>query len=300
MKTERLDEFIVLSEKKRFSEAADELYISQSTLSRHIQELEDELGVELFDRNSKGVNLSYFGEILLPYAQKIIHLSDEMIKTFENAKKQYNSTVRIGVVRNWMYTEFANVIWDFGSANKELRIDIRQCPDLELKSLMESKEISIAFARELMENRSIDDFSRLPFSKDEVHCLIPKDDPLVAKSAIRMEDLRGHTFMLHNEKSILHLIENDVIESCGYEVSYSYRGVDLYETIAMFEGNVSVSLVFGSNLLNESMKETHVIRSFDPPIYTCTNLVYNKNILNPAEEQFISFCKKRFPIRTKS
>ena len=63
MNTENLKEFIVLAETKNFWEASERLYMNQSTLSKHIKSLENDLGVALFTRTTRRVELTNYGEI---------------------------------------------------------------------------------------------------------------------------------------------------------------------------------------------------------------------------------------------
>lgn len=72
MNINSLKYFITLAEQLHFGRAADQLYISQSTLSYHIQELENELGVKLFTRNNRKVLLSNVGASILPLAKRIV------------------------------------------------------------------------------------------------------------------------------------------------------------------------------------------------------------------------------------
>lgn len=73
-------EFVTLTEKKNFLEAAECLFISQSCLSKHIKKLETEIGVELFERTTRTVVLTEFGQMLLPYARKMVSLEYEFEK----------------------------------------------------------------------------------------------------------------------------------------------------------------------------------------------------------------------------
>lgn len=65
MEIKYLSEFVTLAKTKNYMEAADILYISQSSLSKHIQSIERELGVTLFDRSTRRVKLSADGNLLL-------------------------------------------------------------------------------------------------------------------------------------------------------------------------------------------------------------------------------------------
>ena len=72
MDIDLLQEFIVLAQSETFLKAADILYISQPTLSRHIKNLEEDLGVALFERTTRSSKLSKYGNMLLPYAKQIV------------------------------------------------------------------------------------------------------------------------------------------------------------------------------------------------------------------------------------
>ncbi len=77
MKIQSMREFITLSELKNFNYAAEKLFLSQPTLSRHIKELEEELGVTLFSRSTRRVELTEYGLYFLPFAKRIVSAEDE-------------------------------------------------------------------------------------------------------------------------------------------------------------------------------------------------------------------------------
>lgn len=87
MELSYIKEFIVLAEYKNFSKAAEELYISQPTLSKHIQAMERELGGKLFNRSTHGVSLTEFGELFLPFAIRISDVQNEYESVLQSYKK---------------------------------------------------------------------------------------------------------------------------------------------------------------------------------------------------------------------
>lgn len=75
MRVEYLNEFLELAHTENYQEAAENLFISQATLSKHIQALETEFNLTLFDRTTRSVHLSEDGKFLLQYATKIVSLT---------------------------------------------------------------------------------------------------------------------------------------------------------------------------------------------------------------------------------
>lgn len=72
MEIKQLEYFVAASEKGSFNKAAECLYASQPNVSKVISGLEKELGRDLFERNSKGIKLTPFGETIKEYAQNIL------------------------------------------------------------------------------------------------------------------------------------------------------------------------------------------------------------------------------------
>lgn len=70
MELNYLNDFVTLARIRHFQNAADALFISQSTLSKHIKAIESELGQDLFIRSRKCSQLTEFGKLFLPYAKK--------------------------------------------------------------------------------------------------------------------------------------------------------------------------------------------------------------------------------------
>ncbi len=88
MKIQSMREFLTLSELRNFNSASEKLFLSQPTLSRHIKELEEELGVTLFNRSTRRVELTECGEYFLPFARLIVNAEDEYTEGLAGMKKQ--------------------------------------------------------------------------------------------------------------------------------------------------------------------------------------------------------------------
>ena len=69
---QQLAYFVAVAKVRHFTQAAEILGVAQPTLSKQVRVLEDELGTPLFDRTRHGIDLTQAGELLLPYAQRIL------------------------------------------------------------------------------------------------------------------------------------------------------------------------------------------------------------------------------------
>jgi ABC-type multidrug transport system fused ATPase/permease subunit len=115
-----LEEFVTLTEKNNFLEAAECLFISQSCLSKHIKKLEAEIGVELFERTTRTVVLTEFGQMLLPYAKKMVGLEYEFEKRNQQLKEANLTAMKTMLLYTPLMTLALNittvvVVWSGGN-----------------------------------------------------------------------------------------------------------------------------------------------------------------------------------------
>ena len=89
--------FVEVADQKSFSKAARNLHISQSAISRTIKALEDELGVVLFMRNAKSVELTDGGTIFLTHAKRVVFMFEHLKTDFENEFRLEQGSIRIGI-----------------------------------------------------------------------------------------------------------------------------------------------------------------------------------------------------------
>ena len=113
MDTNLIKTFISLAETKNFNKTAENLYISQPTVSMRIKQLEDELGQTLFDRDKRNVELTAAGYAYLQYANKIIMLLNESQISMRKYDDQISEIVFSAPVMTWDYGPLRSVMMDF-------------------------------------------------------------------------------------------------------------------------------------------------------------------------------------------
>lgn len=93
----QLQYMLKVAEERSFSKAAQKLYIAQPSLSQFIQKLEQQLGVELFDRSSTPLRLTYAGELYVETAKRILDLNDQLSQQMEDAANSKKGRLTIGL-----------------------------------------------------------------------------------------------------------------------------------------------------------------------------------------------------------
>ena len=120
-----LNYFSVLAKCRNFSVAADEVFLSQSSISKRIKGLEDQLGTELFVRNPRSVELTEVGRALLPYARDI---SDdlELLRRELTSTRNNDSALRIAAISFLSYYGVTNQVASYMNQHTKVNIGLKE------------------------------------------------------------------------------------------------------------------------------------------------------------------------------
>lgn len=109
MTTERLYEFLILSKTLNYSTAAQNLYISQSVLSKHMKSMEEELNVRLLERTTHGVSLTAAGLLLAQKASGLLEQCEQAVNTIHLQSLPLQGTIRIACCLELSYASHIQV-----------------------------------------------------------------------------------------------------------------------------------------------------------------------------------------------
>ena len=119
-------EFVVLAQTGNFMEAAEILYSSQSTLSKHIQSMEAELGIQLFDRTTRKVKISKYGQLLLPYARQIAEIQDKYNAVLKSSLETDREILNLGSIYGLAQYKITDVLVKFKKSRPQSTLKVMQ------------------------------------------------------------------------------------------------------------------------------------------------------------------------------
>lgn len=200
MKLNTLEYFITLAESRSINEAAKKLYISQPSLTKALQLLEEEIGVQLFQRSSAGIILTPAGKRILPEAKQVVE--------YYRGWKTLSQPPALEKVSIYSYFSFPDFLFP------ELLIQFRMShPELDISyqtTAMPENHISCAITRPVIslvvcrDQASIDRLTKIQgnqpiiLTRGEYRCLVNKDHPLARKESVSPEDLRDYFMITPN------------------------------------------------------------------------------------------------------
>ncbi len=147
MELRHLRYFVAVAEELHFGRAAERLFIAQPPLSQQIQQLERELGVALFARTSRRVQLTPAGEAFLLEARQILASVAQAADTAKRAARGDTGWLGIGFAASATYDLLPAVLHDFRASFPEVSLSLQELNAVEQAAALEAKTIHVGFAR---------------------------------------------------------------------------------------------------------------------------------------------------------
>lgn len=194
MTIEQLQYFQAVSIYKTFSNAAVEMNITQSALSKQIAKLEDELGVHLFDRSHRQVALTSQGQQLLKDVEMILNDYHHMMNHLHQLKSHQNKTLRIAMLPIFAQYGLSRKMKTFSQKHPDIHLVIDEIEERDIHQLLQSNHYDVFILRGYHEELA--SFKRLTLYKDSLVCVISKEHPLSHKKTIDLTDLKNENLLL--------------------------------------------------------------------------------------------------------
>lgn len=294
MKLEYLREFLVLAEVQSYPEAADRCYTSPSSLSRHIIALEHELGVRLFLRTPKGVELTEEGMVLLDYARTASDAMDNFEKHIRSIRAVASHQLHIGFMGSSMQYGLVDRILEFRKANPDISISlVENSTEKQLALLREDQvHFSICYEYPFLNYEGI---VRVPLLYDTIAAALPAEHPLTLGNSVSLEDLRNEDFIMPVRNSPMYRFVLKLTEECGYEPRILTCTRSMHNLLFYLISSSQCTTLVEKKRFADSCPPS--IRTLDlvPEVRKNICILYREHHLNPVEKRFLNYMKNAYP-----
>ena len=189
----RIKAFIAVADTLSVTRAAERLHISQPPLTRHIHQLEEELGLTLFHRHRHGVTLTDEGRRLLDRARALDAAGTEFCETARQMARGEQHRIRIGI--GWGLWDVMNGLRvEFSKRHPDVTFEARDvyCSD-DLHEQLKSAALDVVFARPPFDATQVD---AAPIFHERIQAVIADDSPLASRKEVRIRDLADVPLLL--------------------------------------------------------------------------------------------------------
>lgn len=290
MNFHQLHIFNVVAKHRSYSKAAAELYLSQPTVSVHLQKLEQELGMELFEQLGRNIYLTDAGRMLFIYTQKIFSLAEEAERALEELQGLHKGRIRLGASTTPGIYYLPNLIGQFKEDYPGIELILDVANTLEIIKKIQANQLDIAVVGEHV---SESDLVAEPFKTDHLVMILSPNHPLLQQDKITLEDLARQRFILREPGSSTRKVIEEAFakEGIHLRVAMEYGSTDgIKHAVA---ANLGISIV--SELAVQLCEQTGLVAVREIPdieINREFSLVYHKDKhLAPLTQTFIKAIK---------
>lgn len=233
MTTKQIEYILELAQTLNFNRAAENLYISQPTLTYQIKAVETEIGFTIFERSGKGAALTPAGEQFLISLHTIYDNLKEAIEQGQNFSSQYRHDIRIALP----YRAAIHFLPQAITAFNRIHRDISVSPSFGQKQqAFLRNELDILFAME-HEMKRVPDVVKHHLFDSRFYVISEKDDPLAQQEKVTTPDLTGRTLMVGGgSPPVLKALQQTIIQEIQVSYFNSYDHDTTLTNIAAHRG----------------------------------------------------------------
>lgn len=298
MTLQQLSFFVAIHRCGNFTAAADELYISQSSISKSIIALEKELGTELFVRTTRKIRLSEMGLQLLPYAVQIVQEYDNLLAYAAQTQRTCDHAIQVGGVPVLGIYGLTEVIMQFETAHPGISVDICETKTADILSRLKGHELDVGILRlALPLERKPQDLTVIPLIDDRQVLLVPKTAPLAGAGTVCLEQTAGLTFVQLNSDPVVAAYHTDWLKSVLPDAPVCLVNAQL-NTIKQYILQRGWASLVMEQVAKYAFEPDVCSLSLTQPLCLTLCAVLRKDMSNYAARELVRFLRAQLPGKT--
>ena len=286
----QLNYFQTLAGIGNFSKAAEELVLSQSALSRSISRLEEEIGVPLFERKSRGVTLNRYGEVFLKHVNRAMGEIDEAKQEINNMINPFHGTLSLAFIQPLGSSFIPELISEFQKQTPEIKFQLTQNTTKKILSQIESAEIDVGFCslQEPQEN-----IASFPIMNQELFLIVHKDHKLAHREEADLCEVADDPFVLYRPETSLHDVIEKLCHDAGFHPKRSFEAFEERTVAGLVGAKFGVALI--PLVPGLDMEKVSLIRVREPRCLIEIQMIWrSKGYISPAVRHFKTYVESTF------
>ncbi len=257
-----------------FTAASQSLRLSQSTISQHIKQLEEELGCELFLRLGRRVILTEAGKLLSEHCERIF----QDVQNAERALKELNGLqrgrVRFGSGATTLIYQLPAVFETFIKEYPSIELVIMSDTTDVLLNEIRAERLDLCLVMKPFEER---DFDFTPLCEEEVMIAIPSNHPLAQKRSLSISDLNSLRFILYEQKTVMRKVIDQHFEKLGVQPRIAMVMENIEAIKSLVGSGLGASVLPEHSVGNEALdKKVKLMRAGNQVLFRELGLVQQK------------------------
>lgn len=226
----RLKVFYTVAKRLSFTRAAEELFITQPAVTKHIKEIEHHFKVQLFERNGTKIKLTAAGETLLQHTSQLFALYNNLEFDLNSFSKQYTGKLRIGASTTVAQYVLPPILAAFHKKFENIKVTLTINNTEQIEQALQTNTIDLGIIEGHSKNKLL---KYIEFIKDELVLTARFDHPLAKKAFIRPEELLKIPLLLREPGSGTLEVVAHALKPLGIKISQLENEMQLGSTESM-------------------------------------------------------------------
>ncbi|MBN2245143.1 MAG: LysR family transcriptional regulator [Candidatus Aminicenantes bacterium] len=291
-----LETFCRVADLKSFSKAADDLFLTQPTVSGHILSLEQSLSLRLFDRTSREARLTKAGKVFQEYALKILSFRKELLNALSEFSRGIRGELSLGASTIPGEYLLPKLMGDFKKEHPHFIIALKIADTKEIIQYVLQDNVEFGIIGAKLNHPSL---HYEKFEEDEIIVIAPSDHPLTRKKRVNLEELLREPWIIREEGSGTQMAVEKAIRKKGKSLKQFHVVMEMGSTSSVKEGvKARLGLAFISGKATEEEIRQGFLSRIDlegiEPISRQIYIVSHRGrTLSPIGMEFLRFLKRK-------
>ncbi len=231
--------FLMVAETGNFLRASEELYISQSSLSKQIIALEKELDCTLFDRSKRKIALTPAGEAFLGYARPLLQGYQAMLA----GMAQYRSTPTLNIVAIPVIAQYGIPAYlaRFKQAFPAIQLALEEREAAAVLAALDAHQCDLAILRDAYLDKA--QYACLEITRDAFVVVLSRQHRLAARPVLALTELANENFIMFNKGTVVHELAVEACRNAGFEPSIFYASLRVESVLGLVASNAGIALM---------------------------------------------------------
>ncbi|MBV6716403.1 LysR family transcriptional regulator [Paenibacillus chitinolyticus] len=265
----QLHYFLAVARLEHMTEAARSLHVTQSSLSKTIQRLEEDLGVPLFDRTGRKLRLNEFGSRFLRRAERALFELKQGKQEMRDLSGLEPSTLELAVTTA---STLPPILREFRKKMPDIQFHVQMLATQEMVTLLHRGEVDFCLSSPPIEG---EDIECQIVCRDPILVAIPKGHRLADRSSVSLKELREEWFVGVKRGYGTRDLVDSVCESAGFAPKYVYEGDEPARLSALVEAEIGIA--FLPSTARNSRENIHYLQVEDHELVREIALIGHKS-----------------------
>lgn len=248
MNLQQLQYFKVISQTKNFTIASNILSITQPALSKAISKLEEELDVQLFEREGRNIKITKYGEVFLKYAESALDDIEKGIEKIHDMKTNNDNIISIASTYCIGATFIPFLISNFINSHIQTRFNFNNQSTEEIFKDLKYERVDLGFFDSIEKIDKYSEIETILVKKEEYVLIVPKNHHLANREEVELKELKDEYFIAYNDRNNEKKISYS--ELIGYTPKIAVEPTEATMLASLVAAGAGIAIILNTPMIN--------------------------------------------------